>query len=178
MKNEKIIISTIGIAWLLLWISYIPQLASYYPFKGHKGVTSLIEEVSKAPDVIKEESGLLNKNPKELEDSVMREIRIEWFKGVLIVFLGLLTAILLLKKKRSGRILALSFAGCLLFLKLIYFLQYWHYKASPRYWQVSFQHFPMQTVQSIVTAIVLIVTIIWLVRPSLASQFRCEKKPA
>lgn len=164
MKNEKVI-SIIGIAWLLLWISYIPQLVSHYPFQEHKGVKSLIEEVSKAPDFIKKESGLLNKTPAELENSVMREIRIEWIKGVLILFVGLFTAFLLLKKKRSGRILALSLAGGLLLLNSIYFVKYWRYKLSLQYWALNLQHFPTQTIQGIVATIIMIATVILLLSP-------------
>jgi len=102
MKNQKII-SAIGIVWLLLWTSYIPQLVFHYPFQELKGVKSLIDEIDNAPTVIKEESVLLNKNPKELEKSVMRELRIEWVKAVSIVFAGLLAAFLLLKKGTLGR---------------------------------------------------------------------------
>ncbi len=164
MKKEKVI-SIIGIAWLLLWISYIPELVSYYPFQELKGVKSLIEEVSKSPDFIKKKTGLLNKNSKELEDSVMGEIRTVWIKGILIVFSGIFTAILLLKKKRSGRILALSLASYLLLVKVFYFVKYWQYKASPEYWKVSFQHFPTRTIQGIVATIIMIVTIALLLRP-------------
>ncbi len=164
MKNEKMI-SIIGIAWLLLWISYIPVLVSHYPFHELKGVKSLIEEVSKSPDFIKKESSLLNKNPKELEDSVMGEIRIVWIEGVLIVFSGIVIAVLLLKKKRSGRILALFLAAYLLLVKVFYFVKYWQYKASLEYWKVSFQHFPTRTIQGIVATIIMIVTIALLLRP-------------
>jgi hypothetical protein len=163
MKNEKVI-SIIGITWLLLWTSYIPQLVSHYPFQEHKGVKSLIEEVSKAPDFIKKESGLLNRTPADLEDSVMREIRREWIKGVLIVFAGLLSAVLLLKKKRIGRLLVLSIAICLLLLKIFYFVKYWQYKMSPQYWEINFRNFPVQTVQSIAAALIMIVTVILLLR--------------
>ena len=100
MKNEKVV-SIIGITWLLLWTWYISHIVSQYPFQEHKGVKSLIEEVSKAPDFIKKESGLLDRTPAELEISVTREIRREWIKGVLIVFAGLLSAMFLLKKKKK-----------------------------------------------------------------------------
>jgi hypothetical protein len=169
MKNE-IIISTIGIVWLLLWASYIPHLVSRYPFQEHKGVKSLIDEIGKAPAVIKEESGLLNKNPKELEESVMRELRIEWVKAVSVVCAGLLAAFLLIKKKRSGRILALALASCLLLLQLISFIKYWRYKMSPEYWEIAFRHFPMQTVQAVMAVIVFMVTVILLVRASLGTN--------
>ncbi len=164
MKNAKVI-SIIGIAWLLLWTSYIPQLASHCPFQEHKGVKSLIEEVSMAPDFIKKESGLLNKTPAELEVSAMREIRIAWIKGVLIVFAGLFTAFLLLKKKRSGRILALFLAGSWLLLNSIYFIKYWRYTLSLQYWEINLQYFPIQTIQGMVGTIIMIVTMILLRLP-------------
>ncbi len=175
MKNGKVI-SIIGIAWLLLWASYIPELVAYYPFQELKGVKSLVEEVSQAPDFIKKEAGLLNKTPGELENSVMSEIRIAWIEGISLVFLGLLAAILLLRKKRSGRMLILSLAGGLLLLKVIYFVKYWHYKTSPQYWEINFRLFPIRTIQGIVAAIVMIVTIIMLLRFSLDTQFSKEEK--
>ena len=174
MKNEKII-SIIGITWFLLWASYIPQLVVYYPFQELKGVKSLIDEVSHAPDFIKRESGLLDKDPKKLEESLMREIRYVWVKSVFIVFGGLFTAVLLLKKKRSGRILALTIAGVLSFSEIIIFFKYWHYTMSAEYWEVKFKYFPMRTVQNIFAGIILMMTIILLFRPSLAAQFRKRK---
>jgi len=159
MNNRKVI-SIIGFAWLFLWTSYVPQLISHYPFQEHKGVKSLIEEVIKAPDFIKKEAGLLNKTPAELESSIMRELRIGWLKSISLVILGLLTAILLLKKKKSGRILALALAGFLLLLKIIYFVKYWHYNVLSEYWEVNFCNFPVQTIQSIIAAIVMIATLI------------------
>jgi Ni/Fe-hydrogenase subunit HybB-like protein len=95
----------------------------------------------------------------------MREIRVEWIKGASLVLLGLLAAILLLKKKRSGRILAVALASALLLLKAFYFVKYWHYKMSPEYWEINFRTFPAHTIQSIVAAIVMIMTLILMLRP-------------
>lgn len=166
MKNNKVI-SRVGFAWLLLWMSYVPLLVSQFPFQEHEGVKSLVEEVSKAPDFIKKESGLLNRTSAELEDSVMREIRIIWIKNVSIVFLGLLTAFLLIKEKRSGRVLALLLASGLLLLKSIYFVKYFRFNLSFQYLQINLRHFPIQTIQGIVAAVIMILTIILMIRPQI-----------
>lgn len=164
MKNYKVT-SIVGFAWLLLWMSYVPMLVSQFPFQEHEGVKSLVEEVSKAPDFIKKESGLLNRTRAELEDSVMREIRIIWIKNVAIVFLALVTALLLIKKERTGRILALLLATGFLLLKSIYFVRYFRLKLSFQYLQINLQHFPIQTIQGIVATVIMILTIILLLRP-------------
>jgi hypothetical protein len=163
MKNNKVT-SVVGFAWLLLWISYIPLLVSQFPFQEHEGVKSLVEEVSKAPDFIKKESSLLNRTSAELEDSLIREIRIIWIKNAAILFLGLVAAFLLIKKKRSGRILALSLATGFLLLKSIYFVKYFRIKLSFQYLHINLQHFPMQTIQGIVATVIMILTIILLLR--------------
>ncbi len=174
MKNENIM-SVIGVIWLLLWSSYIPHLVYYYPFKELKGVKSLSEEVAKTPDFIKEEAGIGNKNQKELEESVMRELRIIWVKSVSIVIVGLLAAFLMLKKKKGGRIIALYFASGMLLLKIISFLKYWRYQTSPKFWAVSFKQFPVQTIQGIISVIILTMTIILLIRPSADAHLRQKK---
>jgi len=94
----------------------------------------------------------------------MREIRMIWIKNVAILFLGLVAAVLLIKKKRSGRILALTLATGFLFLKSIYFVKYFRLKLSFQYLQINLQHFPIQTIQGIVAAVIMILTIILLIR--------------
>ncbi len=171
MKNETIVLM-LGILWLVLSSSYIPHLIYYYPFRELKGVRSLSEEVASAPDFIKEAAGVNDKTQKEIEESLTRALRIAWVESLLLVIIGLLAGVFLLKKKKSGRIIALFLAAGLLLLRLIYFLGHWDIQSSAKFWTLFFRFFPLQAVQDITSIIVLIVTILVLFRPSIAAQFR------
>lgn len=170
MGNDKII-KAIGIVWLLLWLSYIPRLVYYYPFHQLKGVKALVGEVGKAPDFIREGAGLSSKTPMELEEALTRELRMVWLESALIYVLGLLAAFLLLKKKQSGRILAIFFAAGMLLPNGISLLKHWRYEIQPKYWEMLYKYFPAQTIQNIITEIVLVTTLILLLRPSIAARF-------
>lgn len=101
MKDKKII-SIIGIVWLLLWLSHIPHLVYYYPFQELKGVKLLVEEVANSP--IKE-LAVGNKSQKEVEDSLTRELQIVWVKSLSTVLVGLVAALLILKRKKVVELL-------------------------------------------------------------------------
>jgi hypothetical protein len=174
MKDNKTI-SVIGVAWLLLWLSHIPHLIYYYPFQELKGVKSLTEEVTNIPEELKKLSGLGNKSQKELEESMTRELKILWVESLSIVLVGLLTAFLILKKRKSGYILALAFASGMLLLKLSPFLTKWHYLIAPQYWATLFKYFPAQTSLNLVSIIILGTSLVILLRPTVAAQFGKKK---
>lgn len=174
MKNTTII-SAIGTLWLALSASYIPHLIYYYPFHELKGVKSLAEEVASAPEFIKEAAGINDKTQKELEESVVRELRITWVKSLLLVLVGFLVGVFILRKKKLGHTIALFLASGLLLFRIIYFLKHWDTQTSPRFWTLFFEYYPAQAIQNIASIIVLIVTICLLLRPSITDQFRWIK---
>ncbi len=169
MKNDKII-SVMGIVWLILWLSHIPLLVHYYP--RQERIESLINEVWNTPDVIRKEAGFGDKTQKELEDSTKRELMIIWVKSVSMFLVGLVAALLLIRKKKTGRIIAMSFATGMLLLKVVSLIKYWRVQSSPKYWATLFEYFPAQTIQNLISIIVFGATLVLLSRPSLAAEFR------
>ncbi len=161
LKKESGILMLLGSIWLLLWASYMPSLITTFPYHGvDEGIRLLSKEASNIPEFIKEEAGIENKSQKQLEFMIVKQLQIVWIKSVLVVFSGLVAGILMLKKKKSGYIIALVISAVFILRECWLFLKYWPYRLTLQYWSIYFKYFAFETVQELITIVVSLITVI------------------
>jgi len=107
--------SVLGIIIILLWSSLLPYIFPT-PFQCKTGIKWLSKEVAEGPDFIKKEAGFEGYTQEDLEKAMTNELIFSWFKGVLGILIGILSGILIIRRRLLGHILAII---CLAFFIII-----------------------------------------------------------
>jgi len=170
--NKRDSVFLTGIALLVLHISHIPYLFEI-PLYSTPGIQWLSEEVSDSPAWLKDEAGLTGKSQSDIQSDLVASSRITFAKSLLLCLLGILSGVLVLKRHKFGRFLAIGLSIYVLLLRIVniafskqfFHLLYWKYT-------VFFSRHPFRVIHlDIVTWLVLMVALVHLLRPSIAKQF-------
>jgi len=139
--------SVLGIIIILLWSSLLPYIFPT-PFQYKKGIKSLAKMASEVPEWIKKEAGYEGDTQEDLEKAMTNELMFSWFKGVLGILIGILSGILIIRRRLLGHILAVI---CLAFFIIIprsfSFIRYGlfshirvlHFSLTKNYYSISFR---------------------------------------
>jgi len=170
--NKRDSVFLTGIALLVLHISHIPYLFEI-PLYSTPGIQWLSEEVSDSPAWLKDEAGLTGKSQSDIQSDLVASSRITFAKSLLLCLLGILSGVLVLKRHRLGRFLAIGLSIYVLLLRIVYvaFRGHSFYRLYSLY-TFMFSRRPFWVIHlDIVTCLVLLVALVHLLRPSIAKQF-------
>ena len=166
-------ITIIGIITVLLWVSYLPYLYPT-PFQAHEGLQRFGREVAELPEWLKKEADAGGYSQSDFERTLNKAHKVHWFRALMIYAVGILAGVLILKRKNSGRILAVSIASIMLLLRAYSII-----KSPNSLERLSFLYstfikkYPVLVIHNdIIAVIILIGTIIYLLRPSIAGEFK------
>jgi len=169
-KRDSVFVT--GIALLVLWISHVPYLLEI-PLYSTPGIQWLSQEVAGSPAWIKDSAGLTGKSQSNIQSDLVASFRIAFAKSLLLCLLGILSGVLVLKRHRLGRFLAIGLSIYVLLLRIVYVA----FREHPFHWlylkyTVFFSRYPFRVIHlDIVTWLVLLVALVHLLRPSIAKQF-------
>lgn len=161
-----------GVVLLLLWVSHVPSL-SEFPLRTTPGTQALSMEVAGAPEWIKGEVGLGGMGQGEIERSLLAASRRAFLGSLVLIVAGIVSAVLLLRRNRWGRFLAIGVALYVLLSRIAHHLS----MGSPP--SVQFAKFrmhlaahPLRVIHGdILTLLVLLVVLAHLLRPGVARRF-------
>ncbi len=97
--------SVLGIIIILLWSSLLPNIFPT-PFQRKTGIKWLAKKVAEGPEWIKKEAGFEGYTQEDLEKMMTNELIFTWFKGILGILIGILSGILIIRRRLLGHILA------------------------------------------------------------------------
>ena len=168
-KRDSVFLT--GIALLVLWISHVPYLFEI-PLYSTPGIQWLSQEVSDSPAWLKDEAGLTGKSQSNIQSDLVASCRIAFAKSLLLCLLGILSGVLVLKRHRLGRFLAIGLSIYVLLSRIVYVA----FREHPFHWfrtyTVFFSRYPFRVIHlDIVTCLVLLLALVHLLRPSIAKQF-------
>lgn len=116
--------SVLGIIIIVLWSSLLPGLYPT-PLQSRKGIKSLAKELAELPEWLKKESGDEGYTQQDHENMMINELISSWFKGVLMILIGILSGILIIRRSPLGHLLAvICFAFFLIFPRLYNLVRY------------------------------------------------------
>ncbi len=116
--------SVLGIIIILLWSSFLPGLYPT-PLQSRKGIKSLAKELAELPEWLKKESGDKGYTQQDYENMMMNELISSWFKGLLMILIGILSGFLIIRRGPLGHFLAvICFAFFLIIPRSISFIRY------------------------------------------------------
>ena len=164
------IISTL---FLLLFLSFTPPLL-HYPNETLPGTNELLDNLYNNSDEMKELTGIKNKSKSDVKAELLRELRVNYIKHLLLTSWGLLGGILLLLKKRTGRYLVLALSifmvGKWLYQNLLTENPWEHLYAK---FTMFFKAYPTEVIHyDIVANIIYLAAIVFLLRPSASKEFK------
>jgi len=174
-KRDSVFLT--GIALLVLWISHVPYLFEI-PLYSTPGIQGLSQEASNLPAWLKDEAGLTGKSQSNIQSDLVASCRIAFAKSFLLCLLGILSGVLVLKRHRLGRFLAIGLSIYMLLLRIVndafrehpFHWLYWKYT-------VFFSRYPFRVIHlDIVTWLVLLVALVHLLRPSIAKRFEEKER--
>lgn len=174
MVKQETWISIMGIIIIGLSLSYIHYLFPL-PFQHRPGIQRLAREGSEFPEVIKELEGVGGMSREEIEDKLTRELRFKWILSIVFIALGTSAGITILRRKNVGRICAVSFALFLILFKLWIILGSYPYVVErlKLLYLISMRKQPLLVIRNdILTIVVCIITVIYLTRRSVESEFQ------
>jgi hypothetical protein len=136
------------------------------------------EEAYEAPDWIKDETWFAGKSPSDIESRLVWSYRIAFGKSLLLCVAGIAAGVLVLKRHRWGRFLAIVLSMYVLVVRIVHIaklshpfeLLYWKYTTF--IWQHPFRVIHLD----IVKCLVLLVVVVHLLRPSVGRQFEKNEK--
>jgi hypothetical protein len=160
-----------GIALLVLWISHVPYLFEI-PLYATPGIQWLSQEASDFPAWLKDEAEITGKSQSDIQSDLVTSCRIEFAKSLLLYLLGILSGVLVLKRHRWGRFLAIGISIYVLLLRIVKDV-FREHPFNWLYWKYSvfLSRYPLRAIYDIVTWLVLLVVLVHLLRPSIAKRF-------
>jgi hypothetical protein len=166
--------TVLGIIIVLLWSSHLPSVYPT-PFQNKKGIKLLAKEVSGVPDWIKKEAGCEEQTQQELENSMMNELIFTWFKWLLMILIGILSGILIIRRKLLGHILAvICFVFFLIIPQLYYLIRYGlspfirilQISLAKKYYSIFFS-----VIRDDIVLLISVIIFIYLILPSTVRKF-------
>ena len=153
----------IGSLILVLWISHIPYLFEF-PLRLTPGMQRLSNEGVETPDLIKD---------------LLTTFRIAFAKRLFLCLLGIISGVLILKRKRVGRYLAIGISAYMLASKAYFFLSHGNPFQKLYWWKLYwtyeeiFPKYPFRIIHmDILTGLILFIALVCLLHPKISNQFR------
>jgi len=111
LSKSQSIVAGLGAALIALNILAVPLWMFPVPVKLSNGMQNLSKNVASAPEYIKIAAGMAGVQEDDFIRSLLRELKISWFKSFAFSGFSILVGVLLIKHIRLGRYLALGLLG-------------------------------------------------------------------
>ncbi len=174
MRTKKGIV-LLGVATMILWASYVPYLIPL-PFSLQPSIKKIARNVAEAPEAVREKAGFSGKSQIEIEKVMMRKVVLIWLIKAIPILIGLLSGLLLIMRKNYGRIMALLVAAAWVILDVVSYFRSGN--ISERLYAVyvtGLREAPRYVIHNdLLPFIVFLFTIFYLIRPSIAREFRAS----
>jgi hypothetical protein len=167
-SKESTIVGTII---TLLWLSYLPYLFST-PFGQHEGLKRLAKQVAESPEAIKEPAGIGGKSERQLYRELQLLFLVQLVRDVLTILVGIGAGILIIKRKRIGRYIALGMCAYLLGYRVYSEMQHFHSLRTLFYPRIFvFEHWPVMVIHECTLVSLSLLIFVYLIRPSVGKEF-------
>ncbi len=180
MRTRKGIV-LLGAVTMILWASYVPYLIPL-PSSLQPVVKKIAKNISESPEAVREKAGFAGKSQSEIEKAMMRKVVLIWLVKATAILVGVLSGLFLIRRKNYGRIMALVVAASWIILNVVSYIR------SGNIWGrlyavyfTSLRESPRFVIHNdLLPSIVFLFTIFYLIRPSIAREFRAspEHSPA
>jgi hypothetical protein len=171
-------ITAFGAVTVLYWLSHAVFPAPIPPLVPLDiDISGLLKEIQ---PWIREQNPALNRPDAEILASFRRELIVTFAKSWLQIAGGVASGILVARRRRSGRVLAIALCGALLaFFLLGQVGHIWNHRLVA-YWVVLAERAPVIVVRTVVNVMFATATLAYLTRRPVALQFarRDEAQPA
>ena len=172
MKARKGIV-LLGIATIILWVSYVPYLIPL-PFSLQPSVKKIARNIAEAPEPVKDKAGFAGRSQAEIEKAMMRKVLLIWLVKAVPILIGVLSGLFLIRRKNYGRIMALLVAASWIILDVVSYIR------SANVWErlyavyvTSLKENPRFVIHNdFLPLIVFLFTIFYLMRPSIVREFK------
>jgi hypothetical protein len=164
-------LTIVGTVIILLWLSYIPYLFAF-PFGQQEGLKRLAKHLAESPEAVKELVGIGGKTERHLARELQLLVVVQLIKDALVVLIGIGAGILIIKRKRVGRHIALGMCVFVLGYRIYPEIRYFHSLRALSYkYFLLFQGWPGMLIRDCALVALTLVILVYLVRPSVGKKF-------
>jgi hypothetical protein len=176
MKTRKGII-LLGCVTIFLWVSYIPILIPL-PFSLQSSVKKIAKNLADASESIREKAGFGGKSQAEIERGLMKKVILIWLIKAIPILIGLFSGLFLIRRKNYGRVMAILVAISWILLNSIIYVNSGNIRDQLYMTYVTlFREDPVFVIHNdILPVIIFLFTIFYLMRPSIAREFKDSKR--
>ena len=176
MKTRKGII-LLGCVTILLWGSYTPKLIPM-PFSLQPSVKKIAKNLADASESVREKAGFSGKRQGEIERGLMKKVILIWLIKAVPILIGLLSGLFMIRRKNYGRIMAVFVAISWILLNAITYVKSGNIRDQLYTTYVAlFREDPVFVIHNdILPLVIFLVTIFYLMRPSISREFKESKK--
>jgi hypothetical protein len=176
MKTRKGII-LLGCVTILLWVSYTPNLVPL-PFSLQPSVKKIAKNLADASDSVREKAGFGGKSQAEIERGMMKKVILIWMIKAVPILIGLLSGLFLIRRKNYGRVMAVLVAISWILLNSMLYVNSGNIRDRLYNTYVTFfRQAPLFVIHNdILPVIIFLFTIFYLMRPSIAREFKAGKR--
>lgn len=174
MARQRTWISILGVIIIGLSLSYIHYLFPL-PFRPQPGIQRLAKEGSQFPEVIKERLGIGGLSREEVENKLTKDFRFSWVISALLIALGISAGITIFRRKNYGRVCAIGVSLFLVLFKIWIILRSYPHigERLKLLYVILLKEQPLLVIRNdILTTVVCIITVIYLTRRSVESEFQ------
>ena len=170
-------ITLLGVVTILLWGSYVSHLIPL-PFSLRPTIEKIARNIAVAPEPVKEKAGFGGKNQAEIEKMMLRKAILIWFLKAIPILIGVLSGFFLIRRKNYGRVMAVLVAISLIALNVISYVNSTNFREQLYLTYVtSLKQTPRYVIHNdILPVILFLFTIFYLLRPSVAGEFKGGNK--
>ena len=164
--------SVLVIIIILLWSFLLPYLYPT-PFHSIKGIKSLAKDAVELPEWIKKEADFQERTQQEHENEMINELMFYWFRGILGILIGILSGILIIRRRPIGYILAIfCFAFFLIFPQLYQLIRY-GISSHIKMLQISLtkNYYTIRIIHGDIVFVISVIIFIYLILPSTVKKF-------
>jgi hypothetical protein len=176
MKTRKGII-LLGCVTIFLWVSYTPNFIPL-PFSLQPSVKKIAKNLADASESIKEKAGFGGKSQAEIERGLMKKVILIWLIKAVPILIGLFSGLFLIRRKNYGRVMAVLVAISWILLNSIIYVNSGNIRDRLYATYVTlFRKDPVFVIHNdILPVIIFLFTIFYLMRPTIAREFKDSKR--
>jgi uncharacterized membrane protein (DUF2068 family) len=169
IKSKELTI--VGTIVILLWLSSIPYLFAF-PFGQHEGLKRLAKQLAESPEAIKELAGIGGKSERQLDRDLQLLFIVQLIKDALTVLIGIGAGVLIIKRKRVGRYLAVGMCVLVLGYRIYSEIRHFHSLRALSYkYFLLFEGWPVMLIRDCTLVALTLVILLYLIRPSVGKEF-------
>jgi hypothetical protein len=137
----------------------------YFPFtESTKEISQkLTKGATQLPESLKEGTILQNKTAETIQNAIVKELQLNWIKGLALIVFGIIVGCLLILHKTIGYLLAIIMSLGLIFSNSFSLYQMIMKGFSLEHYALLFEHYPLGVIRDVVMLVVLLVTVIVLI---------------